>query len=106
MAKVLLSKSDPFLKRLGAYLGERFPLLNGFMFFVLYSTTYAISSYYTSPAGSLRLDSRFFSGFVAVYCFFFHLRVFDEHKDFEKDCIYHPQRVLQSGLITLKNLRL
>jgi 4-hydroxybenzoate polyprenyltransferase len=43
--------------------------------------------------------------FPAVWCFFLMLRVFDEHKDFEADAIAHPQRVLQRGLITLRELR-
>jgi 4-hydroxybenzoate polyprenyltransferase len=33
------------------------------------------------------------------------LRVFDEHKDYELDCTNHPQRVLQSGMISLKHLK-
>ena len=36
---------------------------------------------------------------------FFHLRVFDEHKDYDKDVLAHPGRVLSRGLITLKDLR-
>lgn len=37
---------------------------------------------------------------------FFHLRVFDEHKDYDKDVQAHPDRVLSRGLITLKDLRI
>ena len=37
---------------------------------------------------------------------FFHLRVFDEHKDFETDSKHYPDRVLQSGLISLRDLRI
>jgi 4-hydroxybenzoate polyprenyltransferase len=33
------------------------------------------------------------------------LRVFDEHKDYELDCHNHPERVLQSGVITLGHLK-
>ena len=36
---------------------------------------------------------------------FFLLRVFDEHKDFEKDVIAHPERLLSQGLITLNDLK-
>ena len=43
--------------------------------------------------------------FVTLMLGFFHLRVFDEHKDFEKDKIAHPDRVLSRGLITLAELR-
>jgi len=37
--------------------------------------------------------------------YFLVLRVFDEHKDYELDCMNHPQRVLQRGLVTLKHLK-
>jgi 4-hydroxybenzoate polyprenyltransferase len=39
-------------------------------------------------------------------CLFFHLRVFDEHKDYADDCRYFPQRVLQRGLISLGALKI
>ena len=41
---------------------------------------------------------------AAVISFFFRLRVFDELKDYELDLQNHPQRVLQSGRITLRKL--
>ena len=44
-------------------------------------------------------------GFIAVVSFFLMLRVFDEHKDYELDCLNHPNRVLQSGLISLGHLK-
>ena len=34
------------------------------------------------------------------------LRIFDEHKDYELDCLNHPERVLQRGLITLTDLKI
>ena len=45
-------------------------------------------------------------GAIVVFCAFFHLRVFDEHKDFEEDIEHYPDRVLQRGVITLRDLRL
>ena len=44
-------------------------------------------------------------GALTLLFFFFHLRVFDEHKDFEEDSRFHPHRVLQRGVITLADLR-
>ena len=41
-----------------------------------------------------------------MLCLFFHLRVFDEHKDYADDCRYFPQRVLQRGLISLHDLKI
>jgi 4-hydroxybenzoate polyprenyltransferase len=99
------AKSSPFPARFYAYLLERFPPLNGLMFFILFATAYILSPYFAAPNQPVSFGLSFFAGFLAVYCFFFRLRVFDEHKDYEKDCIYHPQRVLQSGLISLNNLK-
>jgi 4-hydroxybenzoate polyprenyltransferase len=75
------------------------------MFFILYATAYILTAYFTDPSVSVALGPKFLAGFIAVYFLFFRLRVFDEHKDYEKDCIYHPQRILQSGLISLHDLR-
>jgi 4-hydroxybenzoate polyprenyltransferase len=33
------------------------------------------------------------------------LRVFDEHKDYASDCVAHPGRVLQRGVVTLRHLK-
>ena len=35
----------------------------------------------------------------------FHLRVFNEHAEYDDDLKYDPNRVLQSGVITLNDLR-
>jgi len=42
---------------------------------------------------------------VVLLLAFFHLRVFDEHKDYERDCLAHPERVLSTGRVTLRQLR-
>jgi 4-hydroxybenzoate polyprenyltransferase len=44
-------------------------------------------------------------GALATVSFFFRLRVFDEEKDFALDALHHPQRVLQTGRVTLPQLR-
>jgi 4-hydroxybenzoate polyprenyltransferase len=43
---------------------------------------------------------------MTLLAIFFHLRVFDEHKDYEEDCRHYPDRVLQRGLITLRDLKI
>lgn len=45
--------------------------------------------------------SRAWPAAVVAWLLFFHLRVFDEHKDFEADQVAYPQRVLSRGLVTL-----
>lgn len=89
------------LKNLVAYLQERFPPVNMLLFAILFFTVYSISS--LSPA-SERLHGLAWGGVLAVISFFFRLRVFDEIKDYRIDALNHPQRVLQSGRVTLRQL--
>lgn len=45
--------------------------------------------------------------FSSLLLFFFLLRAMDEYKDYEKDCVAHPERPLPQGLISrneMKNL--
>ncbi len=41
-----------------------------------------------------------------MLCFFLHLRIFDDHKDYDEDCRHFPDRVLQRGVVTLDELKL
>ena len=43
--------------------------------------------------------------FSALFSYFLLVRVLDEHKDYDKDCINFPDRVLQRGLVTLDQLK-
>ena len=45
-------------------------------------------------------------GCATLLCLFFHLRVFDDHKDYADDCRHFPRRVLQRGLVTLHELKI
>lgn len=88
-----------------AYFNERFPLSNCLLFCILYSTVASVvyktlhSSTFLHQLGLLDL-----LGFIAIISFFYRLRVFDEWKDYAIDAINHPQRVLQSGRVSLKQL--
>ena len=44
-------------------------------------------------------------GSLTLLCLFFHLRVFDDHKDYTEDCRHYPHRVLQQGIVTLNELK-
>jgi 4-hydroxybenzoate polyprenyltransferase len=99
------TQGKSWISRFNAYLQERFPLINGLLFLILYLTSYTYTSFVSSPDAAVLFSIKAVAGFLAVYSFFFRLRVFDEHKDYEKDCINHPQRVLQSGQVTLVQLR-
>ncbi|MCU0662160.1 MAG: prenyltransferase [Myxococcota bacterium] len=99
-----LSKESPLASRLWAWMLERFQPATWLLFFILYATA-VLFGRFLGTEGSLALGNRDLFGLAAAWCFFLMLRVFDEHKDYEIDLVNHPQRVLQSGLITLKHLK-
>lgn len=90
-------------RRLAAWFHERFPLLNALLFFMLYLASAAVAR--GSAQSVIALGPQDLVACLATWCFFLLLRVFDEHKDYTLDCANHPQRVLQSGLITLRHLK-
>ena len=92
------------LKNLPAYLNERFAPVNMILFAILFLTVFCVSQFGAEPLPSLTWVEAW--GAVAVISFFYRLRVFDEHKDYAIDQVNHPDRVLQSGRITLRELTL
>ncbi|MCA1763820.1 MAG: UbiA family prenyltransferase [Flavobacteriales bacterium] len=81
--------------KLAAYLQERFPPVNAMLFAILFGAVYSVSTKGATP-GWTELW-----GIAAVVSFFFRLRVMDEIKDYQIDLINHPNRILQSGGVTL-----
>jgi len=102
-----LTPAAPFPRRLAAYLSERFPVLgHGILILAYYSSNQFLARTLTEPGRPMHYDWTTVLGAVTLFCFFFHLRVFDEHKDYAEDLVHYPQRVLQSGLITLRHLKI
>jgi 4-hydroxybenzoate polyprenyltransferase len=102
-----LTRQDPYPRRLSAYLAERFPVLgHGLLIVAYYSSNQFLARALTLPGRPMHYDGTSLLGAVTLFCFFFHLRVFDEHKDYAEDAVHHPERVLQRGLITLRHLKL
>lgn len=91
------------IQDLGAYLRERFPPVNMALFGVVFLTVRAVAA----AAGPPRPGGGLLAvlGAAATVSFFFRLRVFDEEKDFAQDLRTHPGRVLQTGRVTLPQLR-
>ncbi|MCJ8169132.1 UbiA family prenyltransferase [Atopomonas sediminilitoris] len=104
MTTAVLTQAAPLSSRLWAWMQERFPVANALLFFILYLTTAAVVRSVTADSG-LSISLLDLSGCLVTWSFFLLLRVFDEHKDYALDCQNHPQRVLQSGLITLGHLK-
>lgn len=98
--------ASPFPARLLAYLRERFPLLgHGILILSYYSSNQFLARTLTEPGEPMRYGSHSLMGAITLFCLFFHLRVFDEHKDFADDSRHYPERVLQRGVVTLRDLR-
>ena len=98
-----LSLQSPLHQRLGAWFSERFPPANALLFFILYLTCVVIAR---QLQGQITLSLADVVGALVAWSWFLLLRIFDEHKDYQIDLRNHPERILQSGLITLGHLRL
>ena len=106
MALTTITHDAPFVARLAAYSRERFPLLRqGLLIVSYYSSNQFLAQALTRPGEPMRYTLGSLMGAIVLLCFFFHLRVFDEHKDFADDSRHYPDRVLQRGLITLRHLK-
>ncbi|MFD1467734.1 hypothetical protein ACFQ48_05830 [Hymenobacter caeli] len=94
------------LRHFAAYFQERFPPVNMGLFAVLFLTVFAVAHQAGRAGPVLRyLGWREALGVAATVSFFFRLRVFDEQKDYASDARFHPGRVLQTGRVTLPQLR-
>lgn len=93
--------------RWGAYVAERFPPLgHGLLIFSFYSSNQFLAHVLTAPGEPMRYDLSSLIGALAVLGMFLQLRIFDDHKDYAEDCQYYPDRVLQRGAVTLRDLKL
>lgn len=102
-----VSIQDSFPRRFYAYLKERFPPLGHGILIISYcSSNQFLAHRLTHPGEPMAYTVRSLISALAMLCMFFHLRVFDEHKDYEDDCRYYPNRILQRGLISLRHLKI
>jgi hypothetical protein len=86
-----------------SWLRERFPARNALLFAVFYATALLVARAGTT-SGAVSLAWSDLPGYLALWSFFLTLRIADEHKDFDADAVAHPERVLQRGLVTLRQL--
>ena len=97
------------MARWGEYLAERFPVP---VTFLLAAATAAAASVVAQEPGfgagnhSYVFDlSDVGAGAALMFLLLFHLRVFDEHKDFAQDQATRPDRPVQRGVVTLGELK-
>lgn len=97
----------PLIVRLVSYLSERFPLLaHGVLILCFVSSNQFLAHALVDPGEPMRYDLSSLLGFLTILCFFLHLRIFDDHKDYLDDCLHYPDRVLQRGIVTLGELKI
>jgi 4-hydroxybenzoate polyprenyltransferase len=102
-----LTLASPFHQRLSAYLAERFPLFSHINMVIIYFlANQFLAQVLNTPGKPLVVGWFSLLGMVFLFCTFFHLRVFDEHKDYEDDCRHYPNRILSRGLVTLRHLKI
>ncbi len=96
--------NQTFSKRLSVYLVERFPLNKfGIMvsMFALSGLCFSQMLRGVQPLPSLLV---FLITAIVTLLVFFQLRVADEFKDYEDDCLYQSYRPVPRGLVSLKEL--
>lgn len=92
------------MKSLVAWFNERFPAVNFLSGLIMYLMIAGVSqSLLVMPLKENWLFHLL--GAVVLTSMFLLLRVIDEHKDYKTDCLNHPERVLQSGRISLNDLK-
>ncbi len=90
------------LGRWRAYLAERFPVPVTLMLSV--ATGAAATA--VASSGTFVIDAGALGAIALMFLLLFHLRVFDEHKDYEEDAATRPDRPVQRGLVTLRQLKI
>lgn len=80
---------------------ERFPLLKHLLLIVFYVAANALVAL-NSVSLNVVLTYREVLCVIIVSFIFFHLRIFDEIKDYKNDLVVHKDRPLARGLISVK----
>lgn len=102
MSAPALQPDSPLAARIGGYLAERFPLG---AYGILVATFFGSAILVALDLSSTPFETRSLFGAPVVLLVFFHLRVFDEHKDAASDRMHYPERLLTRGVVTLPLLR-
>lgn len=102
-----VTENSGFFLRYFAYLKERFPLLNhGILILSYYSSNQFLAQVLENSGSGVHYNLNSLGGAIVILCMFYHLRVFDEHKDYDDDVKFYPERILSKGIISLKELKI
>lgn len=101
-----VSSADSFPLRFNAYLKERFPLPAFLPLIILFTCALSYCGQMISGIPIVHIDLHLVLGAIVMLLVFFHLRLFDEFKDYTDDLTEHPDRLVSRGIITLAELRI
>lgn len=101
----MITYTSPLHSRLLAYTKERFPLIPVLILVILMTSAAAhlLANWYGLPFSWQSTEH--FGAIVTVFLFMLELRMADEIKDFDKDSIAYPDRMLSKGIVNLNNIR-
>ena len=102
---IAISKESPLLTKLLAYTKERFPLIPIMLFVFLLTTGHA--HFFSNWFGQTFnwSNPQLWMTTICIFLFMLQLRMADEIKDFHKDSIAYPERILSQGIISLSVIR-
>jgi len=86
-----------------SYLKERFPL--SFYLLIILLFYFAIYLFASLQHTKIIFSIRTLLGFLTVFLIFFHLRLFDDLKDYYKDRSRYPDRLLSKDIITINQIK-
>ncbi|NBV41665.1 prenyltransferase [bacterium] len=96
--------NDTSFLNIGKWIKERYPVpvmvYAAILFLLCVSATLSVSGL------PVVFTTRIWMGTLVAISIFLVMRALDEHKDFKSDSIYHRNRVLQRGLITLTHIKI
>jgi hypothetical protein len=101
-----MSNNTGILSGIWMWMLERYPPAIVILHALVYITAVSVSAYLTGSDGTT-IELNVYREIWGIFVFFSFplvLRIIDEHKDFERDCITHPNRVLQRGDTSLEVL--
>lgn len=87
-----------FIARWRIFSKERFPLFRHTLLIIFYVSANALVGFHSASISSVITYKEALCA-IAVLFIFFHLRIFDEIKDYKNDLVVHKDRPLARGLI-------
>lgn len=99
-----MSSKENFIFRFVTYLNARFPLYQMLPLAAVLSLSCSVVAQFVSKPSSFGTIPYLIS-FIALLLFLFHLRIFDEFKDFDHDRQFYPERPVPKGVVTLSELQ-